>query len=264
MAINSRTNYGSFNEHYINATTIYIEKLLNGLIDDNKLDDALALLKDYYQTVSPQMYDALLQFYPTEKEQKEHLLEVVKEDKMLRIWMPHDSSTVGAVGIKALMDKYPLPTSPVTYIDDYGNTVKTIRNVLVGSMYMVILEKIGDDWGASSIPKRQHHGIPGKLTDADKASLPWREQGFKTLGESEFRLLLGTLDPVFAASLIQFANSPAMCVEAAENILLADKPTAIEMAIDYRKYASKPGRSVQYLRHMLEGSGIEIVRGELS
>ena len=131
----------------------------------------------------------------------------------------------------------------------------------IKKLFDISLEKIGDDWGATSIPKRQHHGIPGKLTDGDKNMLPWRNQAFKIFGESEVRLLMGTLDPEFVASMINFPNNPAMCMDVAKTILTSKKPTDLHMALDYKKYANLPGRAVQYFNHIMETTGVKIVRG---
>lgn len=252
----SRTNFGRFNEQYINATTIHIERSVRHLIKTNQLTEATKLLFEYYKHVSPMMYEHACKVYKTEEDKQQHTLEASKEP--LRIWIPPNSPNIGAECIKALMDHFPLPISPVNYIDDYGNKIRTLKPIIIGPMYAVVLEKIGDDWGASSIPKRQHHGILGKLTDADKTNLPWRDQGFKVFGESEVRLLLGTLHPEYVGTLVNFANNPAMCEDAARTILTAPTPTNIDAVVDYRKYAELPGRAVQYFNHMMRVSGVKV------
>lgn len=254
-------NFGRFNEHYINATAMRIEPQVKSFLENGQNQEAVQLLSDFYETISPQMFEAFNEYCPTFEEKLEHTKETIFKDGMIRVWLTQDAETVGAEGIRRLLKRFPLEIGPVSYIDDEGKRVRTMRPVLIGSVYTFWLEKIGDDWGASSLPKRQHHGVPGKLTDADKASLPWREQGFKMIGESEYRLLIGTLEPVFAATLIQLANSPSACSELAENILLADKPSAMGASLNYRKLSDNPGRSVQYLNHILEMSGIRIAKG---
>ena len=205
------------------------------------------------------MYQEALRYLPTEQDKINHTIEAMQNG--LQIWQPQNAPDIGGKQIKTMMDNFPIPITPVTYIGDDGKVTRTKRDVLIGKLYMVLLEKIGDDWGATSIPKRQHHGIPGKLTDADKKSLPWRNQAFKVLGESEVRLLLGTLNPTFVASLITLPNSPAMCMDVAKGILSAPQPTNIRMVTDYRAHAEVPGRAVQYFNHMLETSGVKIARG---
>lgn len=247
-------------EHYINATTLQLEAKFRQLVENKQDELAAKELFEYYQIVSPKMYEHAIELYPTVKDQIFHLHDMLKEG--LRIWLPQNSPNIGAACIHALMERFPLSVNPVTYVDDVGNRVTTVKTVLLGSLYTVSLEKIGDDWGATSIPKRQHHGIPGKLTDADKSSLPWRDQAFKMFGESEVRLLLGTLEPQFVSLMVNFPNSPAMCEEASKNILRADQPSNMERAMDYYRHASLPGRATQYFNHVMEISGVKIVKGE--
>ena len=251
-----------FDEQYFSATVKDIECQCKELIANNRVTEAKDLLFKLYQVGSPKMHEAALEFCPTEEAKIAHTLEAVNEG--LQIWFPQDNPNIGSQVIKDLMNNFRLPYGPVTYIGDSGKRVTTKKPVLIGSLYVMALEKIGDDWGATSIPKRQHHGIPGKLTDADKNTLPWRDQAFKVFGESEVRLLLGTLDPNFVASLITLPNSPAMCMDVARSVLTAEKPTDIYMVADYRKHAETPGRAVQYFNHMLAVSGIKIGRGEES
>lgn len=218
------------------------------------------MLFDFYKIVSPYLYEHSLSILPTEQDRINHTLEAVNEG--LQVWIPQNSPNMGSECIKQLIERFPLPKTPVTYTAADGRRVRTKKPILLGSLYMVSLEKIGDDWGATSIPKRQHHGVPGKLTDTDKNSLPWRDQAFKKVGESEMRLFLGVLEPSFVASIANFPNSPAMCTEVAETILTAEEPTNIEYAMNYRKHIETTGRSAQYLKHILGNSGIKIVQGD--
>lgn len=206
------------------------------------------------------MYNKSLDLLPTDQDKINHCIEACQEG--LQIWLPPNSPNLGAKCIQALMEKFPIPSSPVTYRDMEGKLVRTVKPVLIGSMYYLLLEKIGDDWGATSIPKRQHHGIPGKLTDADKSSLPLRDQAFKIFGESEVRCMLGVLNPAFVSSVIALPNSPAMCMDVGRSILTAEKPTNINLAVDYLKYSKAQSRAIQYFNHILETSGIRLAQGE--
>lgn len=257
---NRRMNYGRFNEQYINAVTHHIWQTIVGLSSQGKQKEATDILFEYYRIIAPLMYEKSLEILPTETDKINHMLEVIQEG--VTLWIPQNTPGIGSENIRKLIDRFPLPMTHVTYTDDCGRRVRTVKPVCIGSLYTIALEKIGDDWGATSIPKRQHHGIPGKLTDADKSSLPWRNQAFKVFGESEVRLMMGTMDPEFVASIINFPNNPAMCMDVANSILTAPQPTNIFMAADYAKYASIPGRASQYFNHILNVTGIEIIRGE--
>ncbi|MFO5795461.1 hypothetical protein, partial [Klebsiella pneumoniae] len=65
--------------------------------------------------------------------------------------------------------------------------VTTKDNVLMGPLYMMLLEKIGEDWSAAASVKTQPFGLPSKLNNADRASTPGRETAIRSFGESETR-----------------------------------------------------------------------------
>lgn len=258
----NRMCFGRFSEHFINYTTRHVERQIFDLYHQGRKEDALQLMMDFYETASPYMFKQSNEVLKTKEGWMEHLREVVEETKMLRLFIPQDSPNMGSEVVRQLDEKFPVPPTKVTYIDDQGIRRVTKKNIRIGSTYMLLLEKIGDDWGATSLPKRQHHGIPGKITDNDKSLMPWRDQAFKVNGESEVRLLVAVTGPAFTASILNFANNPAECMDAAETILTCEKPTDIRVAVDYRKYASKPGRAIQYMNHLLNISGVNIVKGK--
>lgn len=255
-----RTNFGRFIEHHIGAVCLELEKELKQMVEQGLREQAYQRLLHLYHVISPLMYEKSQQILNTPELQMQHLDEVVQEG--IQIWLPQNSPQRMDRMMERLIKEFPVHPTPVTYTDLSGRTFKTVKPILYGSMYILVLEKIGDDWGATSVPKRQHHGMPSKLTDHDKHLLPWRSQAFKIFGESEVRLLLGTLNPSFVSSLLTLSNSPEMSMEFAKAILQARKPTAMTTAVDYRKHAEKPGRSLQYFNHILAMSGVRVIKGD--
>lgn len=238
---------------------MFLERQWKELAASNRYDEAIKLYFDFLEIASPYMYAKALEVLNTKEKQIQEINNIIEYG--FQLWLPPNSPNIGAECIKQLMERFPVPKTPVQYIDDVGVLRTTRDNVLIGSLYMVLLEKIGDDWGATSLPKRQHHGIPGKLTEADKSSLPWRDQAFKIFGESEVRLLMSVAPPEFVAQLIGTANSPAACLDIAWSVLTADQPTNIRSMLDYLKHSQIPSRATEYCRHILEMSGTRIVEG---
>ncbi|MFO5701888.1 hypothetical protein ACLBSN_32485, partial [Klebsiella pneumoniae] len=48
--------------------------------------------------------------------------------------------------------------------------VTTKVNVLMGPLYMMLLEKIGEDWSAAASVKTQPFGLPSKLNNHDRTN----------------------------------------------------------------------------------------------
>lgn len=255
-----RTNFGRFIEHHLGAVCIELEQELKQLVEQGQTEQALERLFHLYYVVSPLMYEKSNEILKTPELKLQHLHEVLEEG--IQIWLPQNSPQPMDRMMERVLAEFPVHDTPVTYTDLEGRKFKTVKPVLYGSLYILTLEKIGDDWGATSVPKRQHHGMPSKLTDYDKHLLPWRSQAFKIFGESEVRLLLGTLNSSFVSSLLTLSNSPEMSMEFAKAILRAKYPTSMTTAVDYRKHAEKPGRPLQYFNHILAMSGVRVIQGD--
>ena len=118
-------------EHYINATSAYLENEFRIMVDKGEQQRAADLLFEYYKIVSPLMYEHAIQMYETPEARVIHLLDMLKTQ--LRIWLPQNSPNIGAACIWELMQKFPIPTHPVKYVDDAGNTVTTVKPVMLGS-----------------------------------------------------------------------------------------------------------------------------------
>lgn len=146
---------------------------------------------------------------------------------------------------------------PVTYRGRSGNIVTTVANILIGSMYVVLLEKTGSDWAAVSSAKRQHFGLLAKLTNADKYSLPWREQPTRLLAEAEVRLLTAIVGSDITADLLEIPNSPTASKAIVRALLEANKPTSIKQVLDRKKVPRGGSRSIGFVKHMLECAGFE-------
>jgi DNA-directed RNA polymerase beta subunit len=256
-----RMNLGRLYEQYINAsarnTQLTIERLLG-----NKTQEEIELAWDYlmgfYQIVSPRMYEAVISS-GTETRKLQHL-ECIVEDGIY-MWLPTDTPVAYPDVVRALRDNYPAVNGPVTYRGASGIQVTTKSNIIIGSMYIVLLEKMGNTWAAVSSSKLQHFGIPAKLTNADRYSSPIRNQPVRILGESEVRLFAATVGGDTTADLLDQSNNPVAHKLIIDNILESKKPTAIKQVIDRTILPKGQGRPLQYVNHVLECSGIKFARG---
>lgn len=154
-----------------------------------------------------------------------------------------------------LQERFPVDLGPVTFRGINGKMITTKENMLISSLYFIMIEKIGDDWGATATPKRQHHGVVAKLSNNDKYSENYRNQPIRMIGETEYRIISSVINPTMASALVSFPNSPAMCAEAVRNILLAKEPTNIKRIMDYKTQLKLESRPLQFVKHNLECFG---------
>lgn len=248
-----RMNLGRMYEQYINATNATVAGRVRELCSKGEDNQAWDYLMGYYQIISPRMYEALSEGVVAPQE---HLEEVKKDGVYL--YLPPDNNVSYMDVIRELKVKYPTTLAPVTYRGRSGNVVTTEMPVLIGSLYIMLLEKTGSGWSGVSSSKLQHFGIPAKLTNADKHSAPGRASPVRFLGETEVRLLSAFVGADVVADLLDQSNNPAVHKEITYNLLKAETPGNIDRIIDREKYPIGKSRTLVFLRHMLQCAGIEL------
>lgn len=252
-----RMNVGRVYEQYCNAVGHLMHLDLKAKMDAGVPESEIwGFLTRYYHTASPMMGELVDEtLTPFPEKRAKHLASVYKEGVYL--WLPANSPTIGDQQIEDLRTAYPIPKAPVTYIGSLGTPVTTVDDILIGSMYIILLEKTGSDWAAVSSAKRQHFGLLAKLTNADKYSLPWREQPVRFLGESEVRLLVAIVGSEITADLLEIPNSPAASKAIVRKLLSAVKPTDVDTIINRKEVPRGISRSVMFVKHILACAGFE-------
>lgn len=270
----NRTNLGRLYEQYFNSASRDVGKgvrkilgieqgdkktavKLVEILENNraKFFEAWDYLVGYYRIVSPKM----AQWYYTDaaeltdEERVEHLTNVVKEH--VTIYGPMESSPEYVEMVKNVERFYPPTRSQLTYVGFGGKKVLTKNKIRIGSIYMMLLEKTGDDWSAVDSAKIQHHGVPAKLTRADKHSEAWKPQPGKVAGETEMRLFVANAGPKAVAELYDRNNNPRTHRIAVEGILNADHPTNIIKLIDRDKHPYGGGKPLQQFNHITKCGG---------
>lgn len=252
-----RMNVGRVYEQYVNAVGDLIHRKVREMMDAKAAEQQIwDYLTEYYQTASPMMGELVAErLTPSAEKRSKHLKSVY--DEGIYLWLPANSPTIGDQQIEDIRTKYPVPKDKVTYTDEQGQTFTTVSDILIGSMYIILLEKTGSDWAAVSSAKRQHFGLLAKLTNADKYSLPWREQPVRFLGESEVRLLSAVVGPQITADLLEIPNSPAASKAIVKALLKATKPTDIDQILNRKEIPRGISRSVMFVKHILGCAGFE-------
>lgn len=268
-SIIKRMNLGVLYEQYYNAVSRDVSKRVRQMfgldpfgfelpkgwerqLDSKTVESAWEYLMGYYKIVSPRMYD-LMTTGPYKGTHLSHVTEVIKDG--VYVYIPTDNPAESVEVVKQLNQHYPPHIGPLTYRGRSGNVVTTEKNIMIGSIYMILLEKTGSDWSGVASSKLQHFGIPAKLTKFDKFSAPGRGQPVRMMGETEVRLTTAAAGGEVVADILDQSNNPATHKEILTNILRADQPTNIQKVIDRRKYPIGNGRNLVFIRHIMECSG---------
>ena len=271
----NRMNTGRIYEQYLNAASRDVTKRIRSMIgvgehdphtqvhienlfhtDQIKFDQTYRYLMGYYEIVSPQMFRWFGQEAGVE-EKINHLAAVVYDGVYL--YCPPETTVDYATVVKELEKHYKPTYGPVTYKGYSGRTVTTKEPVRIGSVYMMLLEKTGDDWAAVSSGKLQHFGILSQITRSDKYSSPTRNQPVRAWGESEGRIIASYAGEKAIAELMDRNNNPHTHKQIVSSILSADKPTNIEHVVDRSKLHYGGSKPLIIAKHVLECAGIRFV-----
>lgn len=261
----SRMNFGRLYEQYINAASRDVVKYICSTLGIKKGDKkAFGVLTELFNTNKPvfnKLYDYLMGYYSiispkmfnhfsklNEEEMFNHLFTVIKDN--LFLYIPTDNAPEPVEIIKQLEKHYKPIYSPVSYVGNSGLLITTKNNVRVGSLYVMLLEKIADAWSAVSSGKLQHFGILSQLTKADKFSQPTRNQAVKAIGEAEGRILVAYTGQKLIAEIMDRNNNPQTHKGIVMGILTADNPTNILKLVDRTKNPYGGAKPLQLVNHL--------------
>lgn len=262
-----RMNPGRFYEQYTNVanyhTLLKLRELLpNGEGTAQEIKTAWEYLYGYYSVVSSAMKERVDEFMELKaskgqlREWIAHHLKAVVNDKIYP-YIPPRLPEIGAQQIRNIRDSvYAPPIGPLTYRGKSGKWRTTKTPAFIGNMYVILLEKTGEDWSAVASPKTQHFGIAAKLTRADKLSTPGHKQPVRFLGEDEVRLIAAFCGGAVVAELLDQSNSPHKQRHIARMLVSVDKPSDIMNVVPAGEVPQGLNRAVQFVNHQLICSGV--------
>lgn len=256
----NRMNIGRMYEHGTNWYSAMVLMRLREMRDANPtgyVQEAWDYLMRYYRAASVEHYNLMLETYQNPTEYREHLEYILRWKDGIHMWMPSDRLDAGAPAYRSIMRAFPeFQKTPVTFRNKEGRVVRTKAPIAIGSMYIIVLEKTGDDWSAVSSPKLQHYGIPAMVNGDNKYSTPGREQPVKFTGESETRLLNAVMGGEAAADIVDMPNMPAGQKLIVKEILAVDNPSAIPEVLNKNLCPPGSNRALQIIKHLLLCGGI--------
>ncbi len=220
-----------------------------------QLQEGFDYLMNFYRIVAPQMArwfeEGQIQASPLE-----YLAQVVGIHNIgLHVPTDHENSAKEVCDVLEDTPAYRPLYGPVTYIGNSGVQVTTVKPVRIAPLYIVLLEKVGDDWSAVSSGKLQLFGVLGQLTKSDKNSRPYRPQPTRVTGEGEVRLITSNCGEVIAAELMDRNNNPASHKAMVTGILSAPNPSNIDNLVDRSQIPYGGSKPLQFFKHLIETSG---------
>ena len=263
-----RMNPSRVFKQYVNTASWHVQRKVIQLMAEGKRAEAWDWLSGYWQLAYPEHWQLMTEFIasrPTADEGIDVCLGAACEwdeanGEFLTHFLPPDSVVIGIEQIRRIFhSRYRPIATQLTFRGRSGNIRKTVNKFFVGSIYMLILEKVADDaWSSVSSPKTQHLGIPAKQSRVDKLSDPGNNTPVRILGEDEIRLLTNTLHTGDAtggeivAEILNITNNPQAHRLAMRRIMTAENPAQISgRIVDPKEVPTNCSRPVNYSNHLI-------------
>lgn len=224
-------------------------------ITKQEVESTWNTLMEYYAVISPE-YQRIVEISIKDLPSMVfHLYEFIYEETA--ILLQTGTVKTGSEHSKSINEKFPVEYSSITTFDPSGNPVETKDDFLISKLYMIRLEKVGEHWAATSVPRRQHHGVISKLSIVNRNSLPYRNQAIRVTGETEVRLLMSVMNPLSVVALLYMANNSELCNFAMRSILESYSPSDIGEIINYAELNKFPSRALERVKHLMYCFGLE-------
>ncbi len=258
----SRMNLGRLYEQYFNGASRDVVKRISSVLDAHSvmnapqelIDQQFDYLTEYYSCYSTKMEH----WYKSNKiDKRKHLKEVLKNG--IYLYMPPDNEKEIRGIVKELEAKFPQTYGPVTYVGNSGNQVVTKNPVRIGSLYIMLLEKTGDDWTAVSSGMLQHFGVLAPIPKSMRYAKPSRTQAIRAIGETEARIYVSYVGSETTVEILDRNNSVTSHEAVVDSILNAKQPTNIINAVDRKKVPIGNSRPLQIVKHILQCAGAQFV-----
>ena len=256
----SRMNLGRLYEQYFNGASRDVVKRISQVLQPSTvmtapqevIDQQFEYLTQYYACYSTRM-ESWFRNNPIDKRQ--HLKKILHDG--IYLYMPPDNEKEVRGIVKELEEKFPQTYGPVTYVGNSGKRVTTKNPVRIGSLYIMLLEKTGDDWTAVSSGMLQHFGVLAPIPKSLRHAKPSRTQAIRAIGETEARIYASYVGPETTVDILDRNNSVTSHEAVVDSILDAPFPTNIDNAIDRTKVPLGNSRPLQIVKHILQCAGIQ-------
>lgn len=221
-----RQIYNSFMELDINFVNIHLYPKIMAEYKAGNYEAAFKIARDFYDTVSPEQAAIVDKF--TEEQRIAHLHWIAADENEFSALGNNTNDLQGVKIIERLVDNYPeIQPTPVTYENEFGETIRTRHPIIISSVYYIMLDKFGDDISCQSTPKLNIFGLPTSLSKHERARDFYRATLNRNVGETEGRLFVNQKGGAAATRMLALANSAELLEMGVKRIIRSDNPFLI-------------------------------------
>ncbi|WNV45867.1 RNA polymerase [Aeromonas phage AerS_266] len=242
-------------EQDINFVNIHLWPKIKAAKEAGNYQEAWDNAFKFYDTVNPEF--AALADSLNADQRIEHIDWITRNEYEFSVKGAQSGNIVGVKISDRLEKTYPnIKPTPVTYKNEFGETIRTRYPIPISSLYYIMLDKFGDDISCQSLPKLNIFGLPTSLSKHERAREFYRAVLNRNVGETEGRLYINQKGGAAAVRALSLANGPKNLEKACKRILRAPNPFLIEQLI-------KPGEendnhSIQVIENIMSDFGIRL------
>lgn len=250
-----RQIYNSFMELDINFVNIHLYPKIMAEYKAGNYEAAFKIARDFYDTVSPEQAAIVDKF--TEEQRIAHLHWIAADENEFSALGNNTNELQGVKIIERLVDNYPeIQPTPVTYENEFGETIRTRHPIIISSVYYIMLDKFGDDISCQSTPKLNIFGLPTSLSKHERARDFYRATLNRNVGETEGRLFVNQKGGAAATRMLALANSAELLEMGVKRIIRSDNPFLISELV--KPGEEKKNHSLQVIDNMLSDFGLTL------
>lgn len=243
---------GSLIEQDVNFINIHLWKEIVKYKEAGNYAKAWDTAWNFYDAVNPEFGSLMASLDADER--IDHIDWVCRDENEFSV----QTGSKEVVGIKIterLQERYPhIQPTPVTFINDSGETKRTRYPVVISSLYYVMLDKFGDDMSCQSMPKLNVFGLPTSLSKHERARDFYRATLNRNVGETEGRLYVNQKGGAAAVRALAMANGEELILAGVRRILRADNPFLIHHLV--RPGEERNNHSLQVINNIMGDYGI--------
>lgn len=264
---NSRMNPGRVYQHYMGALSRdnhhRLQSVLFGKygnittgeqLEKVDVDSTIQYLRGLYSHINSEMVTFIDSL--NEEERANHVCDCVVNG--INFYYPPDNENIFVDVISGLeQSEYKPHLGKIVYTNEAGVSVKSRDDIRIGRTYMMVLEKIANDYSSVSSARVNSFNFPIKTSNLDKYKYPHSLTPTKTLGETEVRILESFADPVTVAELMDLSLNPISHKLLVKGIIESDKAYDPDFNIDRADLDYGQTRSLMLMKHIFNAYGFD-------
>lgn len=256
-SVAGRMNAGRLYEIYYGASSRQMKRKIteycNGMDynDTTKVDFIFDMVLRYLKVIGSDQHD----IYATANHQEkvEFLLETINKEFYVKATISNPKPWMN-VTIDLEESEFALEPTKLMI----GGEL-TEHNIVMGPVYLFLLNKSSDNYLATSSSVTNHYGLPVRRNSADKYTIPFSDNPPRILSETEFRFIANNANsPQLAAELKDRSSSPETHKLMYRRLLQEEQPTNIDVLVDRKKNPYGGDEALTIIKGVFGSLGIDL------